>query len=91
MTSYYVSFTIFVIIAYLIVTDASVARFVVLMSKIVKLNYEKAKWWVRYSPSNPIVRYFIWRRSWKLAKELENEFLKANRQKDQVESGSNSN
>lgn len=91
MTSYYISFTIFAIIAYLIVTDASVARFVVLITKIVKLNYEKAKWWIRYSPSNPIVRYFIWRRSWKLAKELQNEFLKANGQKDQIESRTDSN
>lgn len=91
MTSYYISFTIFVIIAYLVVTDASVARFVVLVSKIVKLNYEKVKWWVRYSPTNPIVRYIMWRNSWKLAKELQNEFLKANRQKDPIESGTDSN
>jgi hypothetical protein len=76
MTSYYFWFGIFIFVGYLIATDESVAYAVVLVSKIVKFQYEKTKWWILHNPANPIVKYLIWRRALKLAKEFEKEFKK---------------
>jgi hypothetical protein len=78
MSPYYIYFIIFTCIAYLIVTDASVARLFVLLMGIARIEYEKIKWWVLHNPANPIVKYLMWRRSWKLAKELEKEFSSRN-------------
>ena len=63
-------------VGYLIATDESVAYAVVLVSKIVKFQYEKTKWWVLHNPANPVVKWLMWRRALKLAKELEKEFKK---------------
>ena len=63
-------------VGYLIATDESVAYAVVLVSKIVKFQYEKTKWWVLHNPANPVVKWFMWRRALRLAKELEKEFKK---------------
>ncbi len=73
MISYYLWLTIFGIILYLVVTEYLVARVVIIGSRWLKLQYEKAKWWILHSPTNPIVKYMIWRRSWKIAKELRKE------------------
>lgn len=78
MTYYYVWFAFFAILAYFISTDNSIATFVVLLSKIARVQYEKAKWWVLYNPGNPVVKYMMWRRAMKMAKELQNEFMKEN-------------
>jgi hypothetical protein len=71
MTYYYVCFFIFIFVAYLIVTDASVARFFDFLFKFLRIEYEKKKWWILYNPKNPIVKYLIWRRSMKMAEELQ--------------------
>ena len=72
--TYYAWLGLFAILAYLIVTDASVAKYVVLLGMEARLNYEKLKWWVRYSPDNPIVRFQIKRNADKLARELFDEY-----------------
>ena len=61
-------------VGYLIATDESVAYAVVLVSKIVKFQYEKTKWWVLHNPANPVVKWLIHRRSMQTAKELMKEF-----------------
>lgn len=71
--SYYISFLIFAVIAYLIITDNSIAAFVDYIFKLIKFDYQKKKWWLLNNPRNPIVKYFMWRRSYKLAKELQRE------------------
>ena len=76
MTSYYFWFGIFIFVAYLIATDDSVAYAVTLVSKIIKFEYEKQKWWLLHNPRNPIVKYLMWRRSLRIAKELAKEFDK---------------
>ena len=76
MTSYYFWFGIFMFVGYLIATDESVAYAVVLVSKIVKFQYEKTKWWVLHNPANPVVKWLMWKRALRLAKELEKEFKK---------------
>ena len=74
MNSYYIYFIIFTCIAYLIVTDESIAKLFVILTALLRVKYERVKWWLIYSPTNPIVKYMMWRRSWKIAKELQKEF-----------------
>ena len=76
MTSYYFWFGIFVFVGYLIVTDISVAYVFTLVSKLIKFQYEKQKWWLLNNPRNPVVKWFMWRRALRIAKELEKEFKK---------------
>lgn len=73
MSTSYVYFIIFFCVAYLIITDQSVARGFYMLTRLVKFNYEKIKWWLLNDPGNPIIKYLIWRRSMKLAKELQKE------------------
>jgi hypothetical protein len=74
VNSYYIYFIIFTCIAYLIVTDESIAKLFVVLTALLRVKYERVKWWLIYSPTNPIVKYMMWRRSWKIAKELQKEF-----------------
>jgi hypothetical protein len=76
MTSYYLWSIIFIIFAYLVVTDNSIATAIVLLYKIVRLWYEKTKWWLIYNPSNPIVKWIVWRKALRLAKEFEKDLKK---------------
>ncbi len=71
MEIYYFWFFLFAVAAYFVVTDESVAKLVHYTSKLLRFQYEKTKWWVLHNPRNPIVKYFMWRRSMKLAKEIE--------------------
>jgi len=73
MNSIYIYLIIFACIAYLIVTDESVASAVVLLSQIIKFQYEKTKWVILHNPQNPINKYLMWRRAYKLAKEIQDE------------------
>jgi len=76
MTSYYFWFGIFIFVGYLIVTDISVAYIFILVSKLIRFQYEKQKWWLLHNPRNPVVKWFMWRRALRIAKELEKEFKK---------------
>lgn len=73
MEYYYLWFLVFAFLAYFIVTDESVAKGFYLITQILKSKYEVTKWWLMNNPRNPVVKYMIWRRSMKLAKELEKE------------------
>jgi hypothetical protein len=73
MSPQYIYFIIFAVLAYVIVTDSSVAAAIVLITRLIRFQYEKMKWWLLHNPANPVVKYMIWRRSMKLAKELEKE------------------
>lgn len=73
MTTSYFWLGLFLIIGYFVVTDKSLATFLVLTQKRIELEYEKLKWKIMQSPDNPIVRYMIWRRSMKIAEELRKE------------------
>jgi hypothetical protein len=76
MNPLYIYFIIFFCIGYLIVTDASVARLFVLLTGLARVQYQRIKWWVLYNPSNPIVKWLMWRNALRIAKELEKEFKK---------------
>jgi len=74
MTSYYIWILLFAVVAYLIVTDNSVAAAFYYVSKLAKSNFERQKWWLMNNPRNPVVKYLIYRRSLKMAEELKKEF-----------------
>jgi len=78
MSSTYIYLTIFFCIAYLIVTDQSVARAFYMLTQLARVQYEKTKWWILHNPANPIVKYLIWRRSMKLAEEMMKEYRDKN-------------
>ena len=74
--TYYTRFIVFAVVAYFIATDESVAAAFYYLTRLAKSNYEKQKWWLLNNPRNPVVKYLMWRRALKLAKELEREFRK---------------
>jgi predicted transcriptional regulator len=73
MNSYYIWILIFACIAYLIIIDESIARAVTLLSQIIKFQFDKTKWIIMNDPRNPIVKYFMWKRAYKLAEEMQKE------------------
>jgi len=79
MSAAYIYFIIFFCVGYLIVTDQSVARAFYMLTQLAKVQYEKTKWWVLHNPGNPIIKYLIWRRSNRLAKELMDELESKNK------------
>ena len=79
MSASYIYFIIFFCIAYLIITDQSVARGFYMLTQLARVQYEKIKWWTLHNPANPIIKYLIWRRSNRLAKELMDELNSKNK------------
>jgi predicted transcriptional regulator len=73
MNTLYIYLLIFACIAYLIVTDESIAKAVSLGFQLIKFQYDKTKWMILNDPRNPIVKYFMWKRAYKLAEELQKE------------------
>jgi hypothetical protein len=74
MTPYTVWLVIFGIVAYFIVTDNSIARAFDMLIHLARVQYEKVKWWTLHNPANPLIKYLMWRRANRLAKELMDEF-----------------
>lgn len=70
-TAYYAWFLLFALILYLITIDKNIAQAFLLVSKIAQLWFAKTKWWILYNPRNPIIKYMIWRRSYKLAQQIQ--------------------
>ena len=80
MNANYIYLIIFFCIAYLVVTDQSVARAFYMLTQLARVQYEKVKWWVSHNPANPIIKYLMWRRSMKLAEELMKELAEKNKE-----------
>lgn len=76
---YYGLLIVFSILAYLIVTDNSIATYFVLVQKLLRTRYEIFKWWIFNNPRNPIVKYMIHRRSLKQAEEILKSFEEPNK------------
>jgi len=70
-TTYYAWFLLFALILYLITIDKNIAQAFLLVNKIAQLWFAKTKWWILYNPRNPIIKYMIWRRSYKLARQIQ--------------------
>lgn len=78
MNLQYTYIVIFLFLAYLVFADASIAKFLVYATDLLKFQYEKYKWIVIYHPRTPWARYSMHRRSMKLAEELMKELEKKN-------------
>ena len=63
-------FGMFAVVAYFIVTDESVATAFYYVLKLVSTNIRRHWWWLTNNPRNPVVKYLIYRRSLRIAKEL---------------------
>ena len=70
MTAQYVLFLIFGIILYFVITDPNVARAFDYVLQLVNTNIRKELWWLKNNPANPVVKYMMYRKNLKLAKEL---------------------
>ena len=73
MSPNYILFFLFAVAAYFIITDESVAAAFYFVTRIIKNKYLIFQWWLLNNPRNPIVKYLMWRRAYKLAKELQDE------------------
>ena len=74
-SSNYVFYLIlFLICAYLILTENSISQAFVYVFDIIKNKLIMMIWWVINNPRNPIVKYLMWKRSMKLAEELMREY-----------------
>jgi len=80
MDSYYIILSLFVVAAYFIITDESVASAFFYVTKLVKAYIDRQWWWIVHNPRNPVVKYIMYRRSLKMAEEL---MAKINSEKEQ--------
>lgn len=75
--SYHYSLLLFFfVIFYLIIIDVSVAKYITIATKNSKIQIEKIIWKIKNNPNNPIVKYLIYRRSLRMAKDMLTEINK---------------
>ena len=60
----------FAVVAYIIVTDDRAAAAFLYVSKLANTEIKRHWWWLTNNPRNPVVKYMIYRRSLRIAKEL---------------------
>ena len=60
----------FAVVAYIIVTDERAAAAFLYAIKLANTEIRRHWWWLTNNPRNPVVKYLIYRRSLRLAKEL---------------------
>ena len=70
MDSHIVLLGLFAVVAYVIVTDDRAAAAFLYVSKLANTEIKRHWWWLTNNPKNPVVKYMIYRRSLRLAKEL---------------------
>ena len=70
MDSHIVLFGLFAVVAFVIVTDENVAAAFVYVFKLANTEIKRHWWWLTNNPKNPVVKYMIYRRSLRIAKEL---------------------
>ncbi len=63
-------FWVFAVVAFVIVTDERVAAAFVYVFKLANPEIKRHWWWLTNNPRNPVVKYMIYRRSLRIAKEL---------------------
>jgi DNA modification methylase len=67
---------IFFCTAYLIISDQSISQAFVYIFDLAKNKLIQKIWWLKNNPANPIIKYMMWRRAYKLAEELQKELAK---------------
>lgn len=66
---------IFGIVAYMMIVDKNVGDYLTLVFKIIKLNFERYMWMIRFHPKNPITNLIMKWKYEKIAKELHKELI----------------
>lgn len=56
--------------------DPNVAEYINLIFKIIKINFIRFIWLIKFHPQNPITNFIMARKYERLAKELEEDMLK---------------
>jgi hypothetical protein len=69
-TYYYILFTIFAFIFYVMSIDSNVSTYLNIIFKLLKVNYEKLIWLIRFHPKNPITNLIMRFKYNKIAKDL---------------------
>ena len=70
MNSHTILLGMFAVVAYIIVTDERAAAAFLYVIKLANTEIKRHWWWLTNNPRNPVVKYLIYRRSLRLAKEL---------------------
>jgi len=70
MDSHIILLGMFAVVAYIIVTDERAAAAFLYVSKLANTEIRRHWWWLTNNPRNPVVKYMIYRRSLRIAKEL---------------------
>ena len=70
MDSHIILLGMFAVVAYIIVTDERAAAAFFYVSRLANTEIKRHWWWLTNNPRNPVVKYMIYRRSLRLAKEL---------------------
>lgn len=65
---------IFSVLAYMIIVDENVAKFIMIWIGIIRVNIERLFWIVKYHPNNFVTTWIQNRRYDKIAEELQKEF-----------------
>lgn len=68
---------IFGVVAYMMIVDRNVADYLTLVFKVIKLNFERYMWMIRFHPKNPITNLIMKWEYEKIAKELKKELTKS--------------
>ena len=76
---YYGLLLFFGVLFYIVGTQPTAAKCIVLAQRYIEIQYRKSKWWILNNPRNPVVKYFIWRRSIKLAEDVRKRLEKSNK------------
>lgn len=68
---------IFGVVAYMMIVDRNVGDYLTLVFKMMKLNFERYMWMIRFHPKNPITNLIMKWEYERIAKELEKELTKS--------------
>lgn len=80
MIYYYSLFTVFAIILTMMVIDPNVSDYIIILSKIVKIKFERMYWMMRFHPaiiSSPFGQWWMMRKYMKTVRELSQEVSKS--------------
>jgi len=75
-TYYYTLFIAFTVVAVMMIVDQNVGDYLLLIFKIIKLNFERMIWSIRFHPfwiSNPIGKWWMLRKYMRTVEELAQE------------------
>ena len=72
------TFILLSVVSFIILTNDNVAAAFYFVLKLVRANLKRHWWWITNNPSNPVIKYIVYRRSIRLAKELIKEINKDN-------------